>query len=112
MTQTDPQISGQFPTADQVYDRIMKDIEPELLTVSNPTLAEKYKDETPEESQARAERYQKAYAEYDKKYEAYMLEFDGMVRGLQHEAVGVVEGESKKGDDDALATLESGMASQ
>lgn len=61
-----------IPSGEEVYDSIMGGIEPELVTTVLPTLKEKYKDETPAAAKARAERYEKAFAEYDKRYAQYI----------------------------------------
>lgn len=47
---------------------IMGGIEPDLTTAQLPLLKEKYKDEMPEQAKERAERYSKAFAEYDRQY--------------------------------------------
>ncbi len=70
-------ITGSFPppppipSGEEVYDTIISKIEPELTTAQLPLLKDKYKDETPEAAKARAERYAKAFEEYDKQYAVY-----------------------------------------
>jgi len=66
MPTTDPTTGTPIPidpslTGDEIYDRIMTGIEPELTTEQLPTLSEKYKDETDEQKQARADRYNAAF---------------------------------------------------
>jgi len=50
----------------QWYDVLMGPIEPELTSSVRPTLSEKYHRETPEQRQARLQRYRRAFAEYDR----------------------------------------------
>ena len=72
------QVAGMFPppppipSGEEVYDKIMSGIEVDLTTSQLPLLKEKYQGETPEEARARAERYQKAFAEYDRQYALYV----------------------------------------
>ena len=60
-----------IPGGEEVYDRIMGGIEPELTTAQLPLLKEKYANETPEAAKARADRYEKAFQEYDVQYAAF-----------------------------------------
>lgn len=69
-----------IPSGEEVYDTLMSKIEPELTTAQLPFLKDKYKDETPEAAKIRAERYQKAFAEYDKQYAEYTT---AQQKGLQ-----------------------------
>ncbi len=47
----------------ELYDHLMAEIEPELMSFSIPCLADYYKDETPEEKSEREERYARAFDE-------------------------------------------------
>ncbi len=49
-----------------VYDIVMGLIEPDLMSAQLPLLTEKYAKETPEETIARMERYDRAFALFDK----------------------------------------------
>lgn len=60
-----------IPSGQEIYDSLMQGIEPELVSTNLPLLSETYKDETSEEVAARAERYDRAFAEYDRQLEAY-----------------------------------------
>ena len=50
---------------DELYDRVMALIEPELMSREIPKLAERHANESDQEAQARQERYQQAFAQYD-----------------------------------------------
>lgn len=50
----------------EVYDLLMAQIEPDLVTASIPGLKAKYKDEKPAERKARGKRYKEAFAKYEK----------------------------------------------
>jgi len=60
--------------AEQIYDMIMGEIEPDLLLENIPHLAQEYADETSEEHEERMQRYATAYRVYD--YEAAKLTTD------------------------------------
>lgn len=60
-----------FPSPEQLFDHLMSQIEPELMTSMVPTLATTYANETPAEARERSRRYQAAFAEYDKRYAEY-----------------------------------------
>ncbi|MDD4628446.1 MAG: hypothetical protein PHE68_03580 [Candidatus Peribacteraceae bacterium] len=54
-----------LPTGQALYDAIMGQIEPDLVTAELPKLPEKFSKDTPEEKAARSERYKRAYEQYD-----------------------------------------------
>lgn len=49
-----------------LYDQVMAALEPELTTEGLKTLATKYKNETAKQAKARAARYAKIFAEFDR----------------------------------------------
>lgn len=85
-------------SGEAIYDSIMQEIEPELMTKVLPTLEEKYKNETPEQKTARAERYTKAFTEYEKRYQAYLLSEESKLRTFKRAAFKGVE--ERTGEDD------------
>lgn len=91
----------------QLYDELMAKIEPELTTAQLPLLAEKYKDETPEQAKARAERYTKAYAEYDSAYATYMGSARQQVSQYRKDAFQSLEKEDRTRDQAKLSAMES-----
>jgi hypothetical protein len=116
MTQT-PIPAGQALPADaiergkKIYDEIMAQIDPELVTDSLPTLDEKYKDETAEEAEARRERYNAAFAEYDVRYAQYMTDLGGKVKSLQRTVRAGIENDDRQEEQGALQNLESSISS-
>jgi hypothetical protein len=96
----------------QIYDQIMAEIDPELVTDSLTTLSEKYKDETPEQAAARSARYDAAFAEYDKRYAAYMTDLGGKVKSLQRTVrAGIENDERAEEQASTLNNLESTISS-
>ena len=94
----------------QIYDSIMQEIEPELMSTVIPTLEEKYQNETPEEAKVRKARYDKAFAEYDKRYAAYMTKVEGQVKNLRKQALKQAEQNSRQEDESQLNSLEATMS--
>ena len=60
-------------TGAEVYAMIMGQIEPDLLVENVMKMNEKYKNEKSEEREARKQRYQKAFVEYNHRFEEYVL---------------------------------------
>lgn len=94
----------------QIYNQIMNEIEPELMSDVLPTLAEKYKDETSEQAEARRQRYDAAYAEYDKRYAQYMTDMSSKVHTLQRTVRAGIEVDERKEESDELTNLESSIS--
>lgn len=99
------------PSGDEVYDRIMGEVEPELMTSQLPLLKDKYKDETPEESRTRARRYTDAFKEYDRRYRQYLLEQKSTLRIYQHNLVRSSEDRSTGREQGILTDIESQISS-
>ncbi len=91
----------------EVYDQIMGAIEPDLTNAQRPLLIEKYKDETPEQTQVRMERYNQAFAEYEKQYKAYRVKRDGEMRSFENTLRKSVEKSATSDETNALQNLES-----
>lgn len=53
----------------ELYDLLMADIEPDLVTSTIPTLEEKYRGESPEDAKKRAERYAKAFVTFEERFQ-------------------------------------------
>ncbi len=101
----------QFPSGQEVYDAIMGQIEPELTSRQLPTLQQKYATETAEESQERQARYDKAFAEYGKRYSAFSEQLAGQVHSFQRIAISAAEMSTKADEEDGLAAIASSIAS-
>ena len=98
-----------IPTGDQLYNMLMSKIEPDLTTDQLPLLDEKYKNETPEQAQVRAQRYEKAFAEYDKQLAAYLATLEAKVHQYQSTARKSLEHEERVKEEQELNTLEQTM---
>lgn len=102
MTVTPPPI----PTAEELYDSIMRGIEPELVRDQIPLLDEKYKDETPEQKTARMERYTKAFAAYDIAVEVTMKDLTAKVASYRRQALQEAENEEKGEEQGKIRDIE------
>jgi len=96
-----------IPSGKEIYDGIMGKIDPELLFDNLPKLKEQYAEETPEQKKRRAARYNKAFAEYDKQFAAYMAELHGKVTQFRKQAIVELEFRDRKDDDNKMQEIES-----
>ncbi len=96
--------------AEQLYDLIMADIEPDLLLANIPTLDQKYLGESPEEHTARMQRYDAAYKKFDKEFEKFMSEVNDKVRVSKRSALKEQEEGAKVQEETALQSLESAFS--
>lgn len=99
-----------LPSAQEIYDSLMKDIEPELLTANIASLKEKYAGESDAERKQRMQRYQRAYKAYDKAYVAYIQNLKTSVNGYRKDALRSVEKRSQARDADLLLRLEQSFS--
>ena len=97
-----------MPSGDEIYDALMADIEPDLITTNLPHLDEKYAGETPEQKAARMARYEAAYARYDAVFTEWLANLKGVVNDTRHQALVTAE-EKDRGDEQA--TLDKIMQS-
>ena len=94
-------------TGREIYDSIMREIEPELLSTELPNLDEMYKDDTPAQAKERAERYIRAMEEYEKRYAQYRQDQEAHTRAFKLGAIHCVE-QKAAGDEQAkMQSLES-----
>ena len=96
----------QIPTGEELYNTLMSKIEPDLTTDQLPLLDAKYAGETPDQTKARAERYEKAFAEYEKQLAAYLSTLKGKVHDFQSTARKSLEHEAKEKEETELGSLE------
>ncbi len=80
-----------IPGGLEVYDNIMGEIDEDLTSKGSKKLDEKYKNETPEQTKARAARYDAARDEYDRRYEAWKTQKQGEVYKAIHGAYELTE---------------------
>lgn len=95
-----------FPSGEEVYDGLMAQIEPELLSANIPHLDEAYPSETEEEKKARYDRYSAAFVKYDEMYAEWEKNLNEIVTDYRKDALTSAETESKQEDASALAQLE------
>ena len=96
----------QIPSGDELYNMLMAKIEPDLMTDQLPLLDQKYNGETPEQAQARAKRYEVAFAEYDKQLAAYLAALEAKVRQYQSTARKSLEHDDRSKEEQELSGLE------
>ncbi len=95
----------------EIYDAIMAEIEPELVSANVPLLTKKYEGESPEEKKARGERYGRAYQEYEKRYKKFVEEQGSALIRFKSTALKSVEGHDRKFEENHLSNLEQQMSS-
>ncbi len=98
-----------LPTGQEIYDRIMITIEPELVLSNIKKLDAPYSEETPAKRKARYARYTKAFAAYQKQYKAWIKNLNSAVQVYKRAVVKASEKVSQQKDDSVLADLESQM---
>ena len=90
-----------------IYDMIMGEIEPDLVSGMAEKLDEKYAGESDVETKVRMERYAKAFKEYEKRYKEYKERKDAEVRAFSRDTMRATEGSSAKKEEGKLADLET-----
>lgn len=100
----------QIPESGEIFDRIMGKIEPELTTKMLPTLETKYKDETPEQHEARQERYKRAMEEYRKEMDAYMTLLQSDISQYERNARELGEFADKQAESAELDSITSAIS--
>lgn len=96
-----------IPGGEEVYDRIMGAIEPELVTAVLPTLADKYANETQAERDARMERYKAAFIKYETEHQKFLMSQEGQVRSYKRGVMSVVEERAGGGEANQLNNIEN-----
>jgi hypothetical protein len=110
-TTTQPAGLPVIRNGNDMYDAIMRGIEPELTSDQIPLLAEKCKSETDEQKKVRAERYTKAFAEYDIRAAAFFSEVTAQVGVLKRKAFASAEEKHRGEEQTKMQQLESLIAS-
>lgn len=106
MTDQDANRTANQELAQQLYDMLMRDIEPDLLSYNIVKLAEYYKDETETENTERLQRYQKAYQEFDRVFQSFMNEVQDEVRTTKRDSLEKTEQSDRAGETDNIEALE------
>lgn len=92
-----------------IYDLLMKDIEPELTSDQVKLLKGTHTNETPAQKKKRAERYNKAFAEYDRRFAVYKQQWDRDFNAYKRAAMAHAEESQKGTEETALQNLESSL---
>lgn len=107
---TDPHATPQADTAvlaEDVYNVLMAGIEPELLLSRIPMLDALYAGESPEEHEARMEKYAVAYKKFDAALKAFMTDVNGSARSVQRHALKDKEQQARSQEMNTLTSLAS-----
>lgn len=91
----------------RVYDMLMADIEPDLLSYNIDLLDDYYAGETDAAHTARMARYEAAYTEFDRVFEEFMQGVSQEVRSNRRSALREREHEAQSAEADTLQALES-----
>jgi len=98
-------------SATEMYDALMGEIEPDLVSHNVLTLTEKYKEESPEERAKRAERYTNAFAAYEERLRRYQEEWNMQLKTFKRLAVSYIEGKDRAGESPDIEHLETSLSS-
>jgi len=98
-----------LPTGQEIYDRLMLTIEPELVLGNLKKLDAPYTKETKPQRKKRYARYAKAFKEYRTQYKAWLARVNTAIAAYKRAVVKASEKVSKKKEDAALADLEKQM---
>ena len=93
--------------ANEFYDSIMVDIEPDLVLGELPKLKEKYKDESPKSLKERGMRYYEAFQKFNEMLKVKTLELDDKAHELHSFVIGALENLSKGQDDEDCNQIET-----
>ena len=96
-----------IPEADELYNMLMQEIEPDLVVENLDKLDDLHPNETEEERKARYERYQAAFEEYRVKRQEYMDEKNAEVNEYCKIKIRRIEEKSRQNEADKLAQLEA-----
>lgn len=103
------QVGVHIPSGKEVYDSIMGNIEPELMTDNLGTLDEPYANESAEDRKTRYERYTQAFAEYRKQFTEWAGNLRQAVKTFRRSVITASETKSRADDEIAIAALEAQM---
>jgi hypothetical protein len=104
-TPTPPPANNQL-VAEQIYDLLMAEIEPELLLANIPVLDAKYAAETPEEHAVRMARYAQAYKKFDDALKTFKEDVNGRVKTAKRTSLKVAEAEGKAQEEAKLHAID------
>jgi hypothetical protein len=96
--------------ADELYDSIMKDIEPDLVTSNLRKLEEQYKDESAEEKTIRMLRYDAANEEFNERLDLHVAEIKESARTKRRNALKEKEIADQEREEKLLMNMENQFA--
>ncbi len=94
-----------IPTGQELYDAIMRNIEPELTSAESANLEKKYQGETPDQKQRRMQRYQLALDQYDRAYSEYIETLQTQVTRYKKQSLAEAEVEDRARDENLLGSI-------
>lgn len=100
------------PVLEQLYDALMYDIEPELVTHMLSVLPEIYDRETPEEKQERAKRYAKAFETFSERFGEILDLWKSELVAFKEKALTSFKERSTKEDASHLSDIEHSIDEQ
>ncbi|MDA1209042.1 MAG: hypothetical protein O2904_03355 [bacterium] len=95
------------PSGQELYDALMGQIEPELISSELPNMGARYAAETPEDTAKRASRYGQAFLKYQQSYEGFSKMKNEEVKTYRKASYEVVEKQSDAEDDEDLTKLDT-----
>lgn len=98
-------------TAEEIYNTLMFDIEPDLVTSVVPHLDEIYMNETSEEHAARSERYKRAFAEYGRRHDMFTALWNEEVEDYRDTVLQAMRIQNAGIDGALLSSVEEAMQS-
>ncbi len=110
LTAVEEALGFRIPTGKEIYDHLMGDIEPELVTDTIPALDEKYKDETEEQKEKRKQRYKAAFDAYHKAFDTWIANLRTQVDKVRKTALRAAEEKSFEKEAEILAQIESSFS--
>jgi len=99
-----------IPSGQEVYDSIMREIEPDLTFDAVMKLETKYANESAADKKARMERYKKAFVTYQERYKAFQQKQQSDIRLVGRSMQKNVESKSSEMDNSDIQDIESAMS--
>lgn len=98
--------TARFPSGAEIYDGIMRLINPELTLQSLPHLDERYRDESEDERRARLWGYEEDFKMYERAFARWANGVRGAVDALKHAALSAAETIHRSKEVEALGAIE------
>ena len=99
-----------IPSGQEVFDSIMRKIEPDLTSDAVTTLDAKYVSESEADKKARMERYKKAFVTYQERYKAFQQKQQSDIRLVSRSMQKNVESKATEMDNSDIQNIESAMS--